>query len=382
MNLKKYSFAIVTHVYATGPSFNLEEYLSPQVKNLLFIGHPFSYTKDTRSFLRVYKNGKLVTEKHFVYWKGPELLFYLKDVLLTLWWTLRYGTTFDYFVGVDSLNAVTGLYLEFFGKVKHTVFYTIDYVPQRSGNSVLNFFYHRLDKISIEKGWRVWNLSQKMAEAREKNGISSKYRDKQLVVPVGTMPIARLLPEEKIDKYKVIFMGHLREGQGVELLVDSMKDVINKVPKAHLLIIGGGPLEESLKQKVKKLQLEKSVTFTGFVKNFSDVKKYMQDAAVAVAPYVDSEKTFTQYTDPGKPKDYLANGIPIVITKVPQVAFEIHERKCGIAISYSKKDLVNALISILSDQKKLQLFRKNALAMARDYTWDKIFVKTLQATIQ
>src|SRR5487761_1317761 len=123
MNLKKYSFAIVTHVYASGPSFNLEEYLSPQVKYLLFIGHPFSYTKDTRSFLRLYKNGKLIKESYFVRWKGPELLFYAKDALLTFWWLLRFGPKIDYFVGVDSLNAVSGLILQIFQKVKHTVFY-------------------------------------------------------------------------------------------------------------------------------------------------------------------------------------------------------------------------------------------------------------------
>ncbi len=382
MNLKKYSFAIVTHVYASGPSFNLEEYLSPQLETLLFIGHPFAYTKDNRSFLRLYKKGKLVKEKHFIHWKGPEILFYLKDFLLTLWWALVYGINIDYFVGVDSLNATTGLLLQLFGKVKRTIFYTIDYVPKRSENAVLNFFYHLLDKISVEKSWRVWNLSQKMIEAREKNGINTRFRDKQIVVPVGTMPIARLIPKQNVDKYKIIFIGHLRQGQGVELLIESMADVIKKVPKAHLLIIGGGPLEQSLKQKVTKLKLEKSVMFTGFVENFSDVKKYIKNAAVAVAPYVDDKNNFTQYTDPGKPKDYIANGIPVIITKVPQVAFEIDKLKCGIAIKYSKKELINALTTVLSNEKKLLEMRINALSMAKDFEWKKIFERTLLQTIQ
>lgn len=381
MNLKKLTFVIVTHVYASGPSFSLEEYLSPQVKSLLFIGHPFSYTKDTRSFVRFYRNGKLIREAHFMRWKGPELAFYIKDVLLTLWWIFRYIGRADYFIGVNCLNATTGLMLRSIRKVKYVIFYTIDYVPVRTPNSLLNFLYHRLDRFSVEKSFKVWNLSQRMVEGREKNGISSVYRNKQIVVPVGTLPTSQIVSLQKIDRYKIVFMGHLREGQGVELLISAMHEVIKKVPSAHVLIIGGGPLEEKLRQEVKKMKLEKQIYFTGFVKDFLEVQNLLKDAAIAVAPYVDNERTFTRYTDPGKPKDYLASGIPVIITKVPEVALEIDKRKCGIAISYSKLELANAIIKLLSNDKLLTQYKKNAIQMAKDYTWEKIYTRALHDTL-
>jgi len=44
--LKDKSYVIVTHVFATGPAQDLEEYLSNlKVENLLFIGHPLFYIK-------------------------------------------------------------------------------------------------------------------------------------------------------------------------------------------------------------------------------------------------------------------------------------------------------------------------------------------------
>jgi hypothetical protein len=49
MKLEKLTFAIITHVYTTGPSFRLEDYLKDKVDSLVFIGHPFSYVKDTSS---------------------------------------------------------------------------------------------------------------------------------------------------------------------------------------------------------------------------------------------------------------------------------------------------------------------------------------------
>lgn len=381
MILKNSSFAITSHIYTTGPSLRLENYLHDKVSDLIFIGHPFSFIKDNRSFLRVYKNGKLTKEEKFIYWKGPEIFFYIKDILLTLWWVVRYGGKIDYFIGSDNLNAFSGCILKILGRVRKYIFYTIDYVPNRFDNKLINRIYHFLDRFAVKKSDKVWNLSSIMVEEREKRGVSSIYRKKQIVVPIGTTIPKKILTFDQIDRYKIVFMGHLREGQGVDLLIDAMLDIIKKVPKAHLLIIGGGPLEKKYKKVTVKKKLTKYIQFSGFIKKYSDVERLMIDSAVAVAPYVDDNKTYTRYTDPGKPKDYLASGIPVVITKVPQVAYEIEKNKCGIAISNDKIELVNALVMLLTNKEKMIKFRKNALIMARKYTWNKIFDEALRETL-
>ncbi len=381
MSLKNSTFVIVTHVYATGPAFRLEEYLQKKIKNLIFIGHAFSYTKDTRSFLKIYKNGKLIKETKFRKWKGPELSFYFKDIFLTIWWVLKFAPKVDYFVGVDNLNAFSGHTLKLIGKVRHIIFYTIDYIPNRFENKTLNYIYHFLDRLAVRKSDKVWNLSAIMVKEREKRGVEVNCRDKQIVVPIGTDIPSKILNFKNIDRYKIVFMGHLREGQGVELLLEAMPDVIKKIPKAHFFIIGGGPLGDKYKKIADRKRLTRHVKFSGFVKEYSDVEKLLKDSAVAVAPYVDDDRTYTRYTDPGKPKDYLASGLPVVITKVPQVAYEIEKNKCGIAISDNKKELTEALVKLLTDDKMLSEFRKNALKMAKKYTWDKIFAKALKETL-
>lgn len=380
-NLRKLNFTIITHVYATGPSFKLEEYLKGKVNSLIFIGHPFSFAKDTRSFIRIYRKGKLVLEKKFIRWRGSEFVFYLKDLLLTFWWYLKYGKENDYFVGVNNFNVFSGILLSLFTKVGKIIFYTIDYIPKRFDNKFLNYLYHFLDRLAVKKSHRVWNLSTIMVEEREKRGVNSEYRKKQIVVPIGTDIPNKPLALSKISRYKIVHLGHLLKKQGVELLVAAMKDVVKKVPSAHLLIIGGGPLEEKLKKDVEYLKLEKSIKFTGFIKKFSDVQKFLRDSAIAVAPYVDDGSTYTRYTDPGKPKDYMASGLPVVITKVPQVAWEIEKNKSGIAIEYKKEKLVEALIKLLKDDKLWNYFRKNAFKMAKKYDWGKIFDKAFSKTL-
>ena len=62
------------------------DFLRPRCRELIYIDHPFSYKKgDIRTCLRIYKNGKLVSEKFFPFSKKlPEIFFYLKDFLLNL----------------------------------------------------------------------------------------------------------------------------------------------------------------------------------------------------------------------------------------------------------------------------------------------------------
>ena len=353
-DLKDLSFVIVTHVYASGPSFRLEEYLKDKVKTLIFIGHPFSFSKDTRSFLRIHSEGVLVEEKKFKSWKGSEISFYVKDLFLTIWWYLKYCKKTDYFIGVNNFNVFAGLVLGLFLSVGRVIFYTIDYVPNRFTNPFLNSLYHLLDRLAISKSYKVWNLSQRMVSERERSGISEKFKNKQIEVPIGTDIKRSPLSFDKIDKNKIVFLGHLRNGQGVEMLISAMEKVTKKVRNSHLLIIGGGPLENSLKFKIKNIGLGNKIKITGFIKDYDDVEKLLRDGAIAVAPYVDDDKTYTRYTDPGKPKDYLASGMPVIITKVPQVAYLIEKNRCGLAIDYNKNQLEDSLIDLLTNETKLK----------------------------
>jgi glycosyltransferase involved in cell wall biosynthesis len=371
--------AIVSHFYTTGPPLRLEEYLKNKAKELLVIGHPFHFTNDKRSFLRLYKKGKLVKESFFP-WRGPEFSYPIKDSLLTLWWVTSYGKSIDYFIGCDNLNAFAGYLLQKKGNVKHYIFYTIDYIPKRFKNYILNFLYHFLDRHAVKNSLAVWNLSKLMVEEREKRGINIKYRKKQLEVPIGTTISSQVVPFSKIDRYKIVHLGHLLEKQGVEMLIESMKTVIKEIHKAHLLIIGSGPLEKKLRENVTKFGLSKHIAFTGYVEKFSDVKEYLKNAAIGVASYVDDNDSYTRFTDPGKPKDYISNGIAVIITKVPQVAYEIEKNKCGIAIEYSKKDLSQSLITLLSNKNLLMTYRKNAFKMAKQYKWDLIFDRAFKNT--
>ncbi|HWF03235.1 MAG TPA: glycosyltransferase [Candidatus Angelobacter sp.] len=65
----------------------------------------------------------------------------------------------------------------------------------------------------------------------------------------------------------VVVTGRLRKEKGVDLLLDAMQMVIQKIPSAHLTILGEGQDEAQLKAQAHRLGLNQNLDFLGFVQN-------------------------------------------------------------------------------------------------------------------
>lgn len=379
--LQHIKIVIATHEYATGPSHALEEYLRGKVWRLLFVGHPFVFAKDTRSHYRVYRKSNNATEENFFFpWRLNQVFGSIKDSILNLFWVFRKGT-FDIFIGVDSINSLSGILLKKLGIVKKVIYYTIDYIPKRFESKLLNTIYLYLDSFVVKHSDNVWNLSRVMIEEREKRGVDKKFRQKQIVVPVGTEANITEVPFGKIKRYHVVHMGHLMRKHGVQLAIESIPHIIKVIPQFHLDIIGGGEYEEALKKLAQELDVSSYITFYGFIQSHRKLERMLSVCALGVAPYMDTEESYVRNTDPGKVKAYLAAGLPVVITKVPLIWKELAKYRCGVAVSYNARDLARAIIWLLSENQRLRQYRRNAKRIAKKYTWNEIFSKALAKSL-
>lgn len=381
--LSKLNIIIVSHVFASGPALDLEEYLKDKTKNLFFVGHPFAYRNDNRSFYRSWSNGKLRKE-HFAFsWKLPEALFYLKDAIYTFLWLLSQNKTFDLYIGSDNFSAYLGILFKKMGKVKNVVLYTIDYMPTRFGNPIINSLYHYFDKTCLKECKIVWNVSPRMAEARlEQKGIGGSGFVPQIVVPLG-MWHKRIpkLPLEMKKRYQLVFLGHILEKQGLDVVLEGFPKIIKKLPKTRLVIIGSGPHEDSLKAKVKKLKLEKYVDFRGFISDHHTVEEELAKSVLGIAMYKPDTESFTYFADPAKLKNYLSARLPIILTSVPPIAPELEKADCALISEYDKNKFVSKVLELLSNENKLKTYGENAVKFASKYDWDLVFKNALEATI-
>ena len=377
--LKEKSILILTHTLVRGAAQELEDYLiAKKVKTLLFIGNPLTYgygrkTQETATEVKLYRRGILAHHRKSSDYKLPPLLKYVENMLRNIFYAFSSKEKFDLMIGVDNLNAFSCLILKLFGRGRVSVFYTIDYFRKgRFKSRIMDCLYFFMDKLCVVHSDIVWNVSPRMLEGREEKGLSSYFRGKQITVPIG-------ISKDKdtrlgtSDRYRVIFLGNIAEESGAPLLLDSAREIIINVPLANFLFIGGGAFEDRAKKIVREQGLGGKVKFMGVVRERKNLEEVLSSGGIGLALYKPTDENHTYFADPTKPKDYLAMGIPLVITDVPLVAREISLKGAGILIKYDKAELIKALCLLLTDDQFYLKARDNALSLSNDYSWSNIF---------
>lgn len=373
---------IATHVLVTGPAQDLRDYfIKKGIKKLLFIGHPLLYEQRLNgSGYEVYTGSTKIKSNYKKIKKIPNIIAYLISYFSNIFWAITESFTWDLYIGYNNLNALSGIFLKRFGFVKKTIYYVIDYNPKRFDNAVMNTMYHFIDQICVRYCDETWNLSETMSEARKNyyGFINKKQKEVKMGVWIDRI---KVLDFDKIDKETLVFVGHILEKQGLHHVLNAIPLITQKIDKFNFLVIGGGDYLETLKQQAKKMHIENCVKFTGYIKEHEDIENILLQCGVAIAlyeRYVNKELSFTYFTDPGKIKLYLACGLPVILTDVPQNAYELEEKMCAIVIHDTNPvEIANAIFSLMKDTTKLKTYRGNAIAYARQFDWNIIFEQNL-----
>jgi glycosyltransferase involved in cell wall biosynthesis len=368
------SFIVVTHKFTASTQDDLVEYLDKRYNRVLFVWHDFADSPHRQSFCEEHQNG--VVLKKWVsrdYRNTPELIVMIKDFMFAMFSILRTGKRWDVSIGISGFDSLPGIILKKFRKVDKAVFWAGDFVPHsRFGAGWKNTVYFQENRFVLKRCDYAWNISPRIEKLREvMYGIKSKRL--QRVVPIGIWTNRRIkLPVEKIHKHRLLFVGHLLEKQGVQLVLKAIPEIKKTLVDFEFLIIGKGNYEPTLKRIAKELKIEDSVIFAGF-KNDEEMEQLSAGCACAVAPYDAKTDTWTRYADPGKIKNYLASGLPIILTDVPYNAQEIQRRRCGIVITYDVDELAKAVVTLLSNESKLSEYRSNAFEYSKQFDWNNIF---------
>lgn len=381
--LRNLNVAIVTHTRATGLSQFLKDWLLPKINRLAFIGHPLYPSLQSNSLLETYEEGALrkIYKSPFIFKSG--IMLYIKDIFFTFFYFFKIGYPVDIAIGVDNLNTAALLLLRKLNVVKKVIYHTVDYAPNRFSNKFLNNIYHALDKWCCYNADILWNSSGRMNDRRVKNGAKKEKIAKTIITPDGSnFDPKKRLPISKIDRKLVVFLGHLRERLGLELLVESFADAASAVNGAKLLIIGDGPLLNNLKSLAQNLKISENVEFAGFIKKHEDVDNLLRKAAIGIAMFEPVKDSYEYYSDAGKPKVYLTAGLPVIITRVPEIADEIDAGKAGFVIPYRREELSKAIIIFLKDDGLYKQYRENAIELSKKYVWNDIFYRAFDQSLK
>ncbi len=151
------------------------------------------------------------------------------------------------------------------------------------------------------------------------------------------------------------FVGSIRREIDLELLAE----VAVRAPDLDFVFIG------PIVTDVSKLRALPNVHFIAPVPH-ADVMRYMVRFDVGILPYV--LNAYTAHIMPAKLKEYLAAGLPIVATRLPEICRFADEHEGMIEFAGDPEAFVAALHRVLAERATTDVERR--ATVAERYDWD------------
>lgn len=164
-------------------------------------------------------------------------------------------------------------------------------------------------------------------------------------------------------KIRLLWVGRIVEYKGLDYLIDALKSIIDGNSfDPELVIVGEGYYQDELKRKISKLNLEKYVTFYGFIPFGKELLDLYRGADIFVLP------SLTE----GAPKAFgeaMSKGLPIIASSVGGITKMIEDGKNGLLVPPADAHALAKAIERLAGDKNLRSqIIKNNLKKAKLYT--------------
>jgi len=172
------------------------------------------------------------------------------------------------------------------------------------------------------------------------------------------------------NKKILLYIGRIHQIKGIDLLIDSMADVL-KQEKESIAIIAGpddGALPK-LKAKVREQGLSGHVIFKGIVVG-EEKNRLLRAADMFVLP--SKKEAF-----PISLLEACAVGLPIITTDNSDVARGINGI-CGLTVGGGQSEFTEAILRVMRDRDLAERYSLAGKKHASIYSWSKVVTKYIE----
>lgn len=168
------------------------------------------------------------------------------------------------------------------------------------------------------------------------------------------------------NRFVVTFLGRIAPEKSIDILIDAMRDIVKNNSQICLLIVGGGPQLDELKEMVIDYHLEDYVFFTG-AKEKELVPSYYHISSLFVSASVTETQGLTFI-------EAMASGIPVLARYDKNLEGVIIDGRNGYFFN-KKEELVERILELAKSD--LTDLSKNAIEDAMQYSSENFYQKIM-----
>lgn len=168
--------------------------------------------------------------------------------------------------------------------------------------------------------------------------------------PVDPAVVAGLRQEYGLDGAGPVIGAVTRfyPSKGITYLIEAFPAILARFPSARLLLVGDGPLEDSLKAQARSLGIEPHVTFAGFRDN---AEAHVQLFTLSAVPSLEEGIGNVAI-------ESITGGIPVIASREGGLPEVIMEGKSGLLVPPGDAAALSAAITrVLEDPELLERMR-------------------------
>lgn len=225
-----------------------------------------------------------------------------------------------------------------------------------------NNLYYFSQKLSLKLANKYANFILITSQPDQKY-----FPKKKTVIVRGGVDLSHSQKIKKIPinrrQFTAVFQGRLHPQKGILSMIDIWKLVVSKIPSAKLAIIGDGQLKDQMLNKIKKLKLQKNISYFGFQHATKKYKIFANSKIVLHPAVFDSggmsAAEAMAFALPGVSYDLLA-----LKTYYPQgmIKTPLH----------NQKQFAKNIIRLLEDPILYQKYSRQALSLIKNkWDWQK-----------
>ena len=193
------------------------------------------------------------------------------------------------------------------------------------------------------------------------------------IVPNG-VDLSLFKTNIKKNPEKIVFAGAMYYHRGLDILLEAIPYVIKKIPNAKFILLGSGGEINKLKKIVSDKKLEKSVEFTGWI-NRDKIPQNISDASVGIGPLRLTDVTSRAL--PIKVLEYMAVSLPVIAKRGTLPLDVLENEKNGYFVD-DVEDLVEKIIELLNDPKKVENMGIQSLNMVQKFSWNNVVTDIIE----